>query len=179
MPPESDSPPRAGALAVPLRNTSLAHLRDGFSRALVARLKNSRVADDLTAASGSEATGAALVDFKSFFPNKNLAKGMPLELYYSAKNRDVTFQLRVSSAIFSFPLLQVPSFGPLADSRARKNQNEKTRSPDILGTLRDPVLSRELMLSYFSDSAAPSPELVKNVAMGIAREPGSPTAIST
>ncbi|TKA55368.1 hypothetical protein B0A53_02292 [Rhodotorula sp. CCFEE 5036] len=138
-------------IIIPLRNTSLAHLRDGFSRALVARLKNPRVADDLTAASSSEATGAALVDFKSFFPNKNLAKGMPLELYYSAKNRDVTFQLR----------------------------NEKTRSPEILGTLRDPVLSRELMLSYFSDSAAPSPELVKNVARGMAREPGSPTAIST
>jgi hypothetical protein len=49
-----------------------------------------------------------------------------------AKNRDVTFQLRVSSAIFYFPLLQVPRFGPLADSRARKNQNEKTRSPEIL-----------------------------------------------
>ncbi|GAA5883730.1 hypothetical protein JCM3774_001664 [Rhodotorula dairenensis] len=137
----------AAVIIIPLRNTSLSHLRDGFSRALVARLKVPRVSRESTEAM-SEATGAALVDFKSFFPNKNLAKGMPLELYYSAKNRDVTFQLR----------------------------NEKTRSPEVLGTLRDPVLARELIISYFSDSAAPSRELVQNVAMGMARQAGSPTA---
>ena len=61
----------------------------------------------MSAASSSEATGAALVDFKSFFPNKNLAKGMPLELYYSAKNRDVTFQLRVKSAHFLIQVLKL------------------------------------------------------------------------
>lgn len=55
-------------------------------------------------------------------------------------------------------------------------QNEKTRSPEVLGTLRDPILARELIVSYFSDSAAPSRELVKNTAMGLARERGSPTA---
>lgn len=130
----------------------------------------------------NEATGAALVDFKSFFPNRNLAKGMPLELYYSARNRDVTFQLRVSHFRFcsssppppgdSGPTLQELT-GPLP-----RAQNEKTRSPEVLGTLRDPILSRELMISYFSDSAAPSRELVKNVAMGMARAPGSPTAVA-
>ena len=35
-------------LAVPLRNTSLPHLRDGFSRALVARMKVPRVSDAFT-----------------------------------------------------------------------------------------------------------------------------------
>ncbi|GAA5980672.1 hypothetical protein JCM10908_001728 [Rhodotorula pacifica] len=164
IPPGSDVPERlegeqlmetllekadAAVIIIPLRNTSLSHLRDGFSRALVARMKVPRVSNEFTD-SMNASTGAALVDFKSFFPNKNLAKGMPLELYYSAKERSVTFQLR----------------------------NEKTRSPEILGTLRDALLSRELIVSYFSDTAAPSRELVQNVAMGLAREAGSPTAIS-
>ncbi|BGP52892.1 hypothetical protein JCM8202v2_000449 [Rhodotorula sphaerocarpa] len=137
-------------IIIPLRNTSLAHLRDGFSRALVARMKVPRVSNEFTD-SMNEATGAALVDFKSFFPPRSLAKGMPLELYYSARNRDVTFQLR----------------------------DEKTRSPQVLGTLSDALLARELMVSYFSDSAAPSRELVVSAAMGLARQPGSPTGPPT
>ncbi|GAA5995033.1 uncharacterized protein JCM10292_004498 [Rhodotorula paludigena] len=122
---------------IPLRNTSLPHLRDGFSRALVARMKNPRVSQEFTDAM-NESTGAAMIEFKSFFPGKTLSKGMPLELYYSAVGRSVTFQLR----------------------------NEETRSPEVLGTLREPILARELMVSYFSNDAAPSSELVKSVAMG-------------
>ncbi|GAA5918316.1 hypothetical protein JCM1841_002168 [Sporobolomyces salmonicolor] len=122
---------------VPLRNTSLPHLRDGFSRALVARMKVPSVAAafDETV---SERTGAALVEFKSFFPSRTLVKGAPLELYYSAVDRSVLFQLR----------------------------DEKSGAPEPLGTLRDGLLAKELMVSYFSDTAAPSEELRKSVAMG-------------
>ncbi|GAA5825381.1 hypothetical protein JCM10212_006732, partial [Sporobolomyces blumeae] len=83
----------AAVVIVPLRNTSLPHLRDGFSRALVARMKVPSVAAtfDETA---SERTGAALVEFKSFFPSKSLAKGAPMELFYSAPKRSILFQIR-------------------------------------------------------------------------------------
>lgn len=40
-------------------------------------------------------TGAALVEFKSFFPSKTLQKGLPLEVYYSARDRTALFQIRV------------------------------------------------------------------------------------
>lgn len=40
-------------------------------------------------------TGAALVEFKSFFPSKTLQKGLPLEVYYSARDRSALFQTRV------------------------------------------------------------------------------------
>lgn len=43
----------------------------------------------------NEATGAAMVEFKSFFPSRTLPKGLPLELYYNAKDRSILFQLRV------------------------------------------------------------------------------------
>ncbi|CEQ38746.1 SPOSA6832_00197, partial [Sporobolomyces salmonicolor] len=86
----------------------------------------------------SERTGAALVEFKSFFPSRTLVKGAPLELYYSAVDRSVLFQLR----------------------------DEKSGAPEPLGTLRDGLLAKELMVSYFSDTAAPSEELRKSVAMG-------------
>ncbi|GAA5922437.1 Aim18p [Sporobolomyces koalae] len=131
----------AAVVIVPLRNTSLPHLRDGFSRALVARMKVPAVAAAFDE-HASERTGAALVEFKSFFPNGNLAKGAPMELYYSAVNRSVQFQIR-----------ETP-----------------TAAPTVLGTLRDGLLSQQLMVSYFSDTAAPSEELRKSVAMGFAGE---------
>ncbi|GAA6047176.1 hypothetical protein JCM3770_006936 [Rhodotorula araucariae] len=127
----------AAVVIIPLRNTSLPHLRDGFSRALVARMKVPQVAGAFTDAM-NESTGVAMVQFKSFFPSRTLPKGLPLELYYSAKDRSILFQLR----------------------------DEKTRAPEVLGTLREATLATQLMVSYFSNDAAPSPELVKSVAMG-------------
>ncbi|GAA5821825.1 hypothetical protein JCM10212_003233 [Sporobolomyces blumeae] len=46
-----------------------------------------------------------------------------------------------------------------------------TSRPTVLGTLREGLLSQQLMVSYFSDSAAPSEELRKSVAMGLNGEP--------
>ncbi|GAA6018137.1 hypothetical protein JCM11491_003331 [Sporobolomyces phaffii] len=129
----------AAVVIVPLRNTSLPHLRDGFSRALVARMKVPSVAAAFDEQAG-ERTGAALVEFKTFFPNGKLAAGAPMELFYSAVNRSVLFQIR-----------ETPS-----------------AAPSVLGTLKDGLLSQQLMVSYFSDTAAPSEELRKSVAMGFA-----------
>ncbi|GAA5835247.1 hypothetical protein JCM11251_006658 [Rhodosporidiobolus azoricus] len=131
----------AAVVIVPLRNTSLHHLRDAFTRALIARMKIPRVVEQFTGEM-NEQTGAALVEFKSFFPPSSLSKGSPLELYYSAVNRSVLFQLKDS----------------------------KTPQAVTLGTLREPLLAKELMISYFSDSAAPSSELRKSTAMGFAGE---------
>jgi len=65
-----------------------------------------------------------------------------MELFYSAVNRNVLFQIR-----------ETP-----------------TSSPQVLGTLQDGLLSTQLMVSYFSNTAAPSEELRKSVAMGFAGE---------
>ncbi|GAA6023726.1 hypothetical protein JCM10207_000236 [Rhodosporidiobolus poonsookiae] len=127
----------AAVVIVPLRNTSLTHLRDAFTRTLIARMKIPRVAQEMEGEL-NEQTGAALVEFKSFFSSKNLQKGSPLTLFYSAPNRTVLFQA----------------------------QDEKTRVLTTLGVLRQPLLAKELLVSYFSDSAAPSPEMVKSAAMG-------------
>ncbi|GAA5850242.1 hypothetical protein JCM8547_001057 [Rhodosporidiobolus lusitaniae] len=126
---------------VPLRNTSLGHLRDAFTRALLARMKVPRVAETMTPET-TEQTGAALIEFKSFFPTKSLHKGSPLELYYSAVSRTVQVQAK----------------------------NDKTGAPETLGTLRNALLAKELMVSYFSNTTAPSSELVKSVAMGFGGE---------
>ncbi|GAA5875990.1 hypothetical protein JCM16303_006985 [Sporobolomyces ruberrimus] len=132
----------AAVVIIPLRNTSLPHLRDGFSRALVARMKVPSVAAAFDE-QANERTGAALVQFKSFFPNGNLSKGAPMELYYSAVNRSILFQIR-----------ETP-----------------TAEPTVLGSIREGLLSQQLMVSYFSNTAAPSEELRKSVAMGFAGEP--------
>ncbi|BGP04744.1 Altered inheritance of mitochondria protein 18, mitochondrial [Rhodotorula toruloides] len=131
----------AAIVIIPLRNTSLPHLRDGFTRAITARMQVPRVSNEFTD-NMSERTGAALVEFKSFFPSKTLQKGLPLEVYYSARDRTALFQIR----------------------------NEQSRKPEVLGTLREPLLARELIVSYFSDTAAPSRELVTSSAMGFSGE---------
>ncbi|GAA5976783.1 hypothetical protein JCM11641_000870 [Rhodosporidiobolus odoratus] len=127
----------AAVVIVPLRNTSLTHLRDAFTRAILARMKVPRVAEAFDA-EANEQSGAALVEFKSFFPATNFKKGTSLELYYSAAKRSVQFML----------------------------ENEKTGKRDVLGIFREPILAKELMVSYFSNTTAPSSELVKSVAMG-------------
>lgn len=116
-----------------------------------------------------------MVDFKSFFPSRTVQKGMPLELYYSAKDRSVTFQLRVRplspSLSLPFSLSFLPDltiFDPCLPSVLSTSlQDENTHRPEVLGTLREPTLATQLMASYFSNDNAPSPELVKSVAMGM------------
>jgi hypothetical protein len=49
-------------------------------------------------------------------------------------------------------------------------QNDKTGEKETLGTLKDATLSRELMVSYFSNTTAPSQELVQSVAKGFGGE---------
>lgn len=58
----------------------------------------------------------------------------------------------------------------LSADRAPVPQNEQSRRPEVLGTLREPLLARELIVSYFSDTAAPSRELVTSSAMGFSGE---------
>lgn len=41
---------------------------------------------------------------------------------------------------------------------------------EVLGTLRDPILARQLFLSYLSDTGSISEELRKSVANGFAGE---------
>lgn len=66
-------------IPVPTRNTDLAHLRDGFVRAISARQKLALK----TMALGpeqSDAVSESITTFKNFFPNSSVAKGQELLL---------------------------------------------------------------------------------------------------
>jgi len=68
---------------VPTRSTSYAHLRDAFLRALQARLSTAAregvIPDDVVSGVSS-----SLRQLKGLFPNSNLAKHTPLDIYLSA-----------------------------------------------------------------------------------------------
>lgn len=127
---------------IPLRNTSLTHLRDAFARALVSRLKLPQVTSALTPEENEEAA-TALSTLQSFFPARALLKGHALNVFLS--NSEGSLQ-------FSLPDAKNPS------------------NSILLGTLLNPVLARQMLLSYFSDSASVSEELRESVARGLAGE---------
>ncbi|SGY38807.1 BQ5605_C003g02076 [Microbotryum silenes-dioicae] len=126
----------------PLRTTTLAHLRDGFSRALIARMKLPRVTLTWSEKDGEEAL-ESLSRLKGLFPSRKLDKGSQLRLFYRRQRREVEFWIKE----------------PKSDKEER------------LGAFDDRFLSRELFLSYFSDDAEISKELRKSTAMGFAGEP--------
>lgn len=73
--------------AVPTRHTSYTHLRDGFVRALMARLKLCKSRGVLSAE--TEATvQSPLRKLKSIFPNTKLSKGHPLDVHLTAPTWD-------------------------------------------------------------------------------------------
>ncbi|SCZ96317.1 BZ3500_MvSof-1268-A1-R1_Chr8-2g10113 [Microbotryum saponariae] len=126
----------------PLRTTTLAHLRDGFSRALIARMKLRRVTSTWSEKDGEEAL-ESLSRLKGLFPSRKLNKGSQLSLFYRRQRREVEFWIK----------------------EPKSNKEER------LGAFDDRFLSRELFLSYFSDDAEISKELRKSTAMGFAGEP--------
>ena len=69
---------------IPTRNTSYSHLRDGFMRALQARLVLAKKSETLTP-QGEQEIQSPLRGFKSMFPNsKPLEKHQPLDLLFLA-----------------------------------------------------------------------------------------------
>ena len=68
---------------VPTRSTSYTHLRDAFLRALQSRLsvaiREGAIPDDIVSEVSS-----SLRKLKGLFPNSNLAKHTPLDIYISA-----------------------------------------------------------------------------------------------
>ncbi|KAL8280982.1 hypothetical protein RQP46_006661 [Phenoliferia psychrophenolica] len=109
---------------VPLRNTSLTHLRDAFSRSLVARLKLAHVSSALTPEE-MEAASTHLSELRTLFPGKQLDKGSSMVCHFF-------------DGAVRFDLL---------------DPKDPTKV-ETLGTLRDPVLARQLFLSYLSDTGS-------------------------
>ncbi|KAM0755457.1 hypothetical protein T439DRAFT_320150 [Meredithblackwellia eburnea MCA 4105] len=128
---------------VPLRNTSLPHLRDGFYRALIARLKLPQVISSMSPAELEEST-SKLTELRSFFSSKSLAKGCPLVLHFDSRRGQVRFEL--------------------------PNPKDASKPAEVLGELKDGKLSKELFLSYFSDAGVISEELRTSFAKGCAAE---------
>ena len=79
---------------VPQRSTSLPHLRDGFARALVARLKLPFVSNAITDEE-SEICSSSIIELKGYFANRPLAKGAPLFVFYNGSDKSVQFSLLV------------------------------------------------------------------------------------
>ncbi|KAI5476375.1 lactoylglutathione lyase Glo1 [Pseudohyphozyma bogoriensis] len=128
----------AAVMIIPLRSTSLTHLRDAFGRALVARIKLPHVADKLSPDALESAT-AALTDLRNLFPNKALPKGSPCTVLLNGSKGALTFTT---------------------------TEAKDASKVEVLGTINDLTLSRQLFLSYFSDGGVISEELRASVAKG-------------
>ncbi|KIJ68676.1 hypothetical protein HYDPIDRAFT_53356, partial [Hydnomerulius pinastri MD-312] len=72
---------------VPTRNTSYSHLRDGFMRALTARLQLAKSRGTLTPET-EFAIQAPLRKLKTIFPSTAVAKGYPLNVHLTAPTGD-------------------------------------------------------------------------------------------
>ncbi|KAH7927360.1 hypothetical protein BV22DRAFT_1111102 [Leucogyrophana mollusca] len=72
---------------VPTRNTSYSHLRDGFMRALMARMQLSLKRGSITQAEEAEAQ-SPLRKLKSMFPTTALTKGTPLDILLTEPTGD-------------------------------------------------------------------------------------------
>ncbi|KAK9894287.1 hypothetical protein P389DRAFT_105518 [Cystobasidium minutum MCA 4210] len=69
-----DQPYDVAVRIVPTRNTDHSHLRDGFVRAMLARMKQATSSKQITDEQ-AEAAGKDLDDFKGFFPSGKVSKG--------------------------------------------------------------------------------------------------------
>jgi len=72
---------------VPTRNTSYAHLRDGFTRALTARVQLAKTRDALSPET-EFAIQSPLRKLKSLFPSAAVSKGTPLDILLTAPTGD-------------------------------------------------------------------------------------------
>jgi hypothetical protein len=74
---------------VPTRNTSYSHLRDGFVRALTARVQLARSRQTLSPET-ELFLQSPLRKLKSIFPSTAVAKGYPLDVHLTAPTGDLT-----------------------------------------------------------------------------------------
>ncbi|KAF9229587.1 hypothetical protein BS17DRAFT_771655 [Gyrodon lividus] len=74
---------------VPTRNTSYSHLRDGFMRALTARIQLAKSRGTLSPET-ELAVQSPLRKLKSIFPGTAVAKGYPLDVHLTAPTGDPT-----------------------------------------------------------------------------------------
>ena len=72
---------------VPTRNTSYAHLRDGFTRALTVRVQLAKTRDALSPET-EFVIQSPLRKLKSLFPNSAVSKGTPLDILLTAPTGD-------------------------------------------------------------------------------------------
>lgn len=80
------SPAGLAVRIVPVRNTDFAHLRDGFTRTLLARQKDARKAG-LLSPEQDERVSEAITEFKGCFPAGSVPKGKELLLVRSPDGR--------------------------------------------------------------------------------------------
>ncbi|KIM85504.1 hypothetical protein PILCRDRAFT_817535 [Piloderma croceum F 1598] len=72
---------------IPTRSTSYTHLRDGFMRALLARMKTAHTRGIITAEEETDAQSHLRI-LKSIFPNAPFTKHTPLDILVTAPPRD-------------------------------------------------------------------------------------------
>lgn len=80
------SPAGIAVRIVPVRNTDFGHLRDGFTRTLLARQKEARKAG-LLSPEDDERVSEAITEFKGCFPTGSVPKGKELLLVRSPDGR--------------------------------------------------------------------------------------------
>ncbi|PWN42008.1 hypothetical protein IE81DRAFT_347894 [Ceraceosorus guamensis] len=88
---------------VPVRNTDMSHLRDGFLRSLQSRAKLARRSGSLNA-TDEHLLDSALDSLRSLFPKASVAKGQSLDLRFAGASRmDVLFKGKRLGAVGERP----------------------------------------------------------------------------
>ena len=133
---------------VPTRNTSYTHLRDGFMRALTARLQLAK-SHGVLSAETEAAVQSPLRKLKSIFPTTKLSEGNPLDVHLTAPTGDPT---RPRNLVFSdlgavesdwvaeeFVLAYFEGEGispPVSTTPCWRKRSAKRASPDEKGDCR-------------------------------------------
>lgn len=138
---------------VPVRNTDFNHLRDGFIRALQARLKKAIKSGVVQQDSEVEAQfQQAIGQVKESFPRGSVPKGSPLDLVVKPVNRGE----RPTRASLSFEYAG-EVFGQV---KADKVGSERGEDEGF-------TVGRELVLAYFADKDEISGKFKKSVQQGL------------
>lgn len=95
----SDLIPSHYSSTVPTRNTDHSHLRDGFVRAMLARMKQATSAKTLSDEQAEKA-GSDLDDFKGFFPSGKVSKGKYMLITRRGSDGALLLEYEVCSITF-------------------------------------------------------------------------------
>ncbi|KDN44075.1 hypothetical protein K437DRAFT_142541 [Tilletiaria anomala UBC 951] len=149
---------------IPVRSTDFAHLRDGFTRAVQARLKVLRkLSPQLLTAEVDEHLSASIQHLKSIFPKASLPKGAALDLVFAPAEPATSVRAgRGSAAQQGARMALTLEYGGKLLGRVDPPPSDVTAGKQNMLSV-----ASELFLAYFADKDAISAPFKQSVAEGL------------